>query len=68
MADQPRHVATGTKRRLIGLVVLGGLACAAPALAADPPPSTDSQLRALSGSDTIQESDPCGRMGSTPPI
>jgi len=37
-------------------------------LAPDPPPSTDSQLRALSGSDTIQESDPCGRMGSTPPI
>jgi len=55
-----RHIAIRTKRRLVGLVVLVGFACAAPALAADPPPSTDTQLRALSGSDTGQKSDPNG--------
>jgi len=60
MADRPRHVATGTKRRLVKLIVLGGLVCAAPALAADPPPSTDSQLRALSGSDAPRDGDPVG--------
>jgi hypothetical protein len=67
MADRPRHVATGIKRRLIGLVVLGGLGCAAPALAADPPPSTDSQLRALSGSDAPRAADALGLHGLSRP-
>ena len=52
---------------LIGLVVLGGLACAVPALAADPPPGPDSQLRALSGSDTPQDADPFGLHGLSRP-
>ena len=44
--------------RPLGLIVLGTLACAGPASAADAPPNTDSQLRALSGSDAARAADP----------
>jgi hypothetical protein len=67
MADRPQHVVSRTKRRLIGLVVLGGLAGAGPALATDPPSSTDSQLRALSGSDAPRDADALGLRGLSRP-
>lgn len=54
-------------RRLIGLVALGGLACAVSALAADPPLGPDSQLRALSGSDAPRDADPFGLHGLSQP-
>ena len=54
-------------RRLIGLVVLGGLTCAVPVQAADPPLGPDSQLRALSGPDASRDSDPFGLHGLSRP-
>jgi hypothetical protein len=63
MASRPRHLAPQTLRRLI---VLGGLACAVPALAADPASSPDSQLRALSGSGAFRDADPATRATTAP--
>jgi hypothetical protein len=61
------RLATRT-RRLLGLVVLGGFACLGPAaLAADPAPSSNTQLRALSGSDATSDADPSGLHGLSRP-
>ncbi|MDB5360745.1 MAG: hypothetical protein JWO51_2042 [Rhodospirillales bacterium] len=53
--------------RPLGLIVLGALAGASPASAADPPPGTDSQLRALSGSDAARAADPSALRGLSRP-